>query len=210
MGKQQKYIKRAFLDLLKENDLHSVSIRQLVQKADVSRSCFYSYYSDKYELLQEIEDELIAGFVVIMKKVRQHSVGYFYEGITHRNYPIYTEYFTYIKQHQEVFTILFSARMGDDFTNRFSRAIAKTRHDTLRYWHLDPEPNPWLAFQENLLAASYVSIIKTWLNQDCQPSIEEMGAYLSTLWRPGFFYNETQYQRAVQYMDDNRTAVLSS
>lgn len=199
MGKQKKYIKRAFIALLKEQSIHKISVNSLTKKADVSRSCFYTYYSDKFELLDEIELELITKFTHIMKGLRNKSADYFFNCIEDSHYPIYDTYFHYIEEHRDILSVLLSPTSETNFTFRFMTAIAKTRKETLLYWNISIKDDPFDTFNENLLASSYVSTFKTWLDNDCQPNATKMGHYLSSLWRPGFFYSDEQYQEAIKY-----------
>ena len=52
-------IRRAFMELLSHQPIQSISIRELCEKAGVSRGTFYSHYADIYDLLHQIESEML-------------------------------------------------------------------------------------------------------------------------------------------------------
>ena len=57
--KTEKQIETSLLQLMKEQTFETISIRQLIDLAEVNRSTFYRYYLDKYDLLEKIEDRLL-------------------------------------------------------------------------------------------------------------------------------------------------------
>lgn len=57
--KSKSAIKSAFIQLLKKNNLESITIQQISDLADINRGTFYLNYEDKYALLDEMEDEKI-------------------------------------------------------------------------------------------------------------------------------------------------------
>lgn len=52
-------IRRAFTDLLKRKPISSISIKELCEHAGINRGTFYSHYTDIYDLLNKIEDEMM-------------------------------------------------------------------------------------------------------------------------------------------------------
>ena len=57
--KTEKQIETSLLQLMKEHTFETISIRQLIDLAEVNRSTFYRHYLDKYDLLEKIENRLL-------------------------------------------------------------------------------------------------------------------------------------------------------
>ena len=58
--KTKQLIKDSFLDLLYEKkDIKKVKVTELVKRANIDRTTFYSHYDNIYSLAQEFEDEFI-------------------------------------------------------------------------------------------------------------------------------------------------------
>lgn len=55
----KKAIRESFFSLLEEKDFEKISIRDLTDRAMISRNTFYLHYCDKYDLLNHICDELM-------------------------------------------------------------------------------------------------------------------------------------------------------
>lgn len=47
------------MKLLHEKPITSITVKEICEKADINRSTFYSHYSDQFDLLDKVEDEII-------------------------------------------------------------------------------------------------------------------------------------------------------
>ena len=108
-------IDRAFLSLLKEKDLKDISVSELCEKAEVSRSMFYDNYTDMFTLANVYAEK-------IEKQVEDqpHADGEF------------AWIFEYIKANTDVFEIYFKlgiSKKSADYKTLFFRngvyAVAK-------------------------------------------------------------------------------------
>lgn len=60
--KTKKAIRNAFAELLSEKELNSITVTDITNKADINRKTFYNYYKGIYQIIDEIENELISIF----------------------------------------------------------------------------------------------------------------------------------------------------
>ncbi|WP_249870548.1 TetR/AcrR family transcriptional regulator [Oceanobacillus saliphilus] len=56
----KRNLKRAFTMLMKEKTYRSITVTDIVNRADYNRTTFYRHYQDKEELVQELVDDMIA------------------------------------------------------------------------------------------------------------------------------------------------------
>ncbi|MDR3343740.1 MAG: TetR/AcrR family transcriptional regulator [Treponema sp.] len=66
----KKTLRDALLDLMKVSPIQNIPIKAICGEAGVSRSTFYIYYEDQYDLLREIEDEPLVEIEKIIKKYK--------------------------------------------------------------------------------------------------------------------------------------------
>lgn len=64
--KTKKTIKRALAGLLKQKDIHQITIKELADAADINRKTFYTHYQSLEDVLSEIESELISSLQEIV------------------------------------------------------------------------------------------------------------------------------------------------
>ncbi len=57
--KTKRSLKKALTDMLEKEDFEHIFITELCRKAEVSRITFYSHYSDKYALVDEIFNDML-------------------------------------------------------------------------------------------------------------------------------------------------------
>lgn len=62
----------AFCDLYRTQSIDKISVKELVAKAGYSRATFYNYFTDVYDLLEYIENELVSD---LMERVEAQMSG---------------------------------------------------------------------------------------------------------------------------------------
>ncbi|MDR0706341.1 MAG: TetR/AcrR family transcriptional regulator [Treponema sp.] len=71
-GRKARYTKKALRDslieLMKSKSIIRITIKEICDLADISRSTFYAHYHNQYDLLKQIEEGTIAYFEDILKK----------------------------------------------------------------------------------------------------------------------------------------------
>lgn len=65
----KKAIRNAFAQLLSEKDIDDITIKDISDTADINRKTFYNYYSGIYQIVDEIENEIVTAFEKALKDV---------------------------------------------------------------------------------------------------------------------------------------------
>ncbi len=55
----KKLLKSSLTELLKTKSIYSISIRELCERAGINRSTFYKYYENQFDLLSEMEHDML-------------------------------------------------------------------------------------------------------------------------------------------------------
>ena len=58
----REQLKRALTQLLLEKPVREITVRELTDRADVNRGTFYAHYTDLYDMLEQMENELLEAF----------------------------------------------------------------------------------------------------------------------------------------------------
>lgn len=59
-GRAEDSIRGALLDLMRTRPLHEVRVTELCREADVNRSTFYARYCDVYDVVDQMERDVLA------------------------------------------------------------------------------------------------------------------------------------------------------
>ncbi len=70
----KKILKDSLLELLEQQDIRKISIRSLCELADLNRSTFYKYYDSQYDLLKDMENDLLNQMEMVVSKDSNLSV----------------------------------------------------------------------------------------------------------------------------------------
>ena len=57
-------IRKQFTELLAAKPIQSITVRELCERTGINRSTFYNHYRDVYDLLEKIEEEMLAELAV--------------------------------------------------------------------------------------------------------------------------------------------------
>lgn len=70
----QKAIKQALLELIEEKGFERITVKDITDRAEISRNTFYLHYEDKYDLTNKMCDELMSKlFFNVGKQLRREQ-----------------------------------------------------------------------------------------------------------------------------------------
>lgn len=61
--KTKHAIYKAFVELLNEKDINQITITDVAKRANINRKTFYNYYSDINDVMEEIQNLVVAAFI---------------------------------------------------------------------------------------------------------------------------------------------------
>jgi AcrR family transcriptional regulator len=98
-------IKDSFIKLLKQKSISRITITEICKEADVNRATFYAYYTDQFDLLKQIELELV-------DDINQYIKSYSFNENDSEFLQMMNQIFEYIKDNSELCELLLSDK-GD-------------------------------------------------------------------------------------------------
>src|SRR5690625_2637644 len=52
-------LKESLMSILQDKQIYSITVKEICELADINRSTFYAHYADQFDLLEQVEEELI-------------------------------------------------------------------------------------------------------------------------------------------------------
>lgn len=121
--KTKKALQQALAKLMTQKELRNITVQELADMADVHRATFYTHYHDVYDLYEQIENEILAGFESLMEEDPVHTYEEFFGMMLH-----------YIYQN----AIFFRMLLGKNGENGFhSRIYTLIEENYLEIWQLE-------------------------------------------------------------------------
>ena len=101
-------LKQSFLEIMRDKPINKITVKEVCVKADINRATFYAHFTDVYDMLNTIENELY--------DVIQNSFERGWE--TKSLEELLTEVCTDIKKNGEVYNVILSENGDKSFLNR--------------------------------------------------------------------------------------------
>ena len=167
--KTKKSIQTTLVEMMKETPYQDISVSNLCRKADIGRGTFYLHYNDIYEVVQELEDDLLESFKDIV-------FAYFEEENTQGLQKLIATCLAWIKSNQDMFSV-FLLPSGYDFAERFeSYAIDLFYYHSLKY-----HPTKTPAETKYSITRSFCGImgaVRIWFKEGMNVAPESMSGML--------------------------------
>jgi len=169
----KQVIKDEFIDLYINRSIDSIRIKEITDNAGLNRGTFYIHYQDIYDLLDEVEDELISGLDKHISKIKELIA--INSNITTIK-PFLVQGLEYISERSKYFKAFLGANGSPSFLRKIKH-IAKTKFlDNLRIENKSAEYGDYLI--EYIVSAN-VGIIVYWLETGMKLSAEELTNLMS-------------------------------
>ena len=164
----KKLLKTSLIELMKETPLHSITIKDICDGADVNRSTFYRHYETQFDLYDDIITDISADIELILSKECDEP----------RDICLFlTKVLEYIENNRDTFLVVLSDKgsigLGETFnriTSRFIPAEGTTELGT---------------YVVQFVAAGITSTLWTWLNKPDRRSAKDVARLIYAIMRHG-------------------------
>jgi AcrR family transcriptional regulator len=176
----QATLQRALTGLVQEQDLSQISIADVADRADVSRSTFYDHYRDVHELAEaactSMLDDLF-GFVLALDTARAHP-----PETPEDPDPALTAFFTHFAEHAGLYRSLLGPAGSARVIEHVRRRTTAAAHYSGRLAPADDTPPPEMAGSSDFphdvpaafVAGALIGVATDWLQRGCPQTPLEM------------------------------------
>lgn len=175
---------QALLDLVKEKSYSSISVEEIVQRANLGRATFYLHYKDKEDLLLE---DLTPRLNALVEEVGEKPLTEWYK---ENQGDLVLSIFTIVRENADLFALI--------TRDQSNRVFDRIRHMIMDAGNHMIRENTWLREKAVLLAmpvdyffnyfagAIWASIV-WWAGDGFKKTTEEMGEMFGRLFAPGLW-----------------------
>lgn len=109
---------QGLIQLMEEKDIKDISVKELSDLADINRGTFYLHYSDVYNMLGKIEEELFQEFNEILERdLAVDSIGPMLPK------PVLLDLFIFLDQNRALAKVLIGPHGDMAFVNRLKELV---------------------------------------------------------------------------------------
>ncbi|MBM4761404.1 TetR/AcrR family transcriptional regulator [Bacillus sp. B15-48] len=166
-------IQKSFLQLLKEKPFMKVSVRDITTIAAINRGTFYLHYQDKYDLLHQMEENLLRGLELHLQRLKPDVL--LLEAEKGQISTLAVEVFRYIQTNAELFQVLlgennhfgFHKRLKLFFVNHFGEKMIQNK---TFFQGLTIRKDYFSSFA----TSAFLGLVEQWLDNSLAESPDEM------------------------------------
>jgi AcrR family transcriptional regulator len=181
--KTRKLLQDALVELVSEKDFGSVTIQEILDRANVGRSTFYTHFQDKNELLHSCFDEL--------GKLFENHNSLLLEGnkdLKDSNYADFTlNLFRFVGRNHRLFKALLGRQGIAIFNPPIYDYLFAYMHGAVK---LLESRNKRTSLQTEMVAhyftSAFIGILRWWVEKDMPCTAEEMDKLFKQLSMTGF------------------------
>ncbi len=165
----------ALLALLAEKRYEAITVQDILERANIGRSTFYTHYFDKEDVLESIAEQMLETFG---QQFSQRNVG---QGIVPG-----LELFQHVQQNHQYFQALLRGHAGEVVWEAAQTALSRTIEQALTTTSAKKRPPSIpLAVISQYLAGSFLHLLKWWLRAEMPYTPEQMESIFQQLALPG-------------------------
>ena len=147
-------IRKAFMELLRQKPLTSISVKELCELAGINRGTFYSHYQDVYDLLEQLEQEMMNDF--------QKALEPLLEAKPFHPVEISTGIFRCLQDNSDLCTVT----LGDYGDKRFARRLLNIGREKCM--------EAYLEYYYAFVSEGCIGLLRKWLEDGMTGPAEEI------------------------------------
>ncbi len=168
---------QGLIQLMEVKDIKDISVKELSDLADINRGTFYLHYSDVYDMLGKIEEELFREFNEILERdLSLDGTG----PVISR--PVLLDLFIFLDHNRALARVLTGPHGDMAFMNRLKDLVK----EKLRLLMNNAERSvEHFEYFYSFMVSGCIGVIECWLNQQSPVSPEEIAGYCSAMLQGG-------------------------
>lgn len=176
-------IRQAFTGLLQEKPVQSISVKELCARAGINRGTFYSHYTDIYDLLSQMEEEMMRDFKTALMPLLDSDTA----DLT--PLKITTGIFKCLKENADLCAVTLGKYGDKDFATRLI-TIGRERclESYSKYFaHATPKQ---IEYYYSFVSAGCIGLLEKWLADGMAASAEEIASAAENIMMKGIRFLE--------------------
>lgn len=189
----KQHIILSYLALMRLKKWDKISVIEICKKAEITRGTFYQYFGDIYDLIEQLENELLEDLkdryaACCLRKRALIPVEKFLEKFEYTPPEIFLAWFEFCKDHKEAMLSLLDRKFGDTYFVKKMKVIIKNIIEEMMDSEGTAKDELRAHFVEVFVELHLLSV-QTWLSSETEEflSVEDIVNLLNTM-RVGAMY----------------------
>lgn len=171
----KKLLKQALAQLMDEKEFKDITVRDITERADLNRGTFYLHYTDTYDILNKIENEILFN-IQSMVDEKTNSADLPEDLASCTLMPIAE----YIKENADIFRCLMNNKVSADFIEKFRDFIFKNCSEIIKR-RFSIKDNNINDYYFSFITYGIIGVIKEWLEKKPLIDVSEIVQFADSI-----------------------------
>lgn len=185
--KTKKSLKNSLIQLMASKNVQDITVKELAEKADINRKTFYNYYNSIYDIVSEIEDEIVKS---LEHSLSQWDLSHDLDMAT----KVFQELTTIITNDMEFYGNLLRMKHNDGLTNKLIHRMKERALESIKksLWYKERcKLSPTLDDATISIIVTYTingmfAVYQEWFVSERKITIEELAIKVQQIVMNGF------------------------
>lgn len=174
--KTKKAIRGALAELLSEKDMENITVKEIAERALINRKTFYNYYSGVYQVIDEIDDEIVSSFDAAIRGIDfKHDL--------QNPYVIYSRLTAVLNRDTAFYGYLLSSDRNTGLVSKVTKLLKAKAREALR-GQVEIDDGK-LEMVVDYTISGMVSVYQSWFKNGRKEPIEEISKLVSLIFAKG-------------------------
>lgn len=172
--KTKTQLRQGLAKLMSKKSINEITVKELVEEVDINRSTFYLHYTDIYDMLEKIENELMEE---IMSIITFHD-----ENLKEKedSYSYLVNLFTMLDNNRDICKALVGPHGDMSFITKIEEYISKnTEQYSSKLFQKESQDD--MKYIHSYCITGCVGMIKTWITDNPSDSPQHMAEVTSNM-----------------------------
>lgn len=181
----KRMIQDALAELMEEKAFERITVRDLTEKADINRGTFYLHYRDKYDLLEQSENEIIQEMEELFAEMQRSNIeGDLSYPLTFREsqepYPLMIKLFEYLAENSRFMKIILGPQGDPAFQGKLKEMLRRNITQNIVIQAKEDTIVP-IEYLIAYVSSTYLGIIQHWLENGAKESPRDVSLILARI-----------------------------
>ena len=167
--KTKRAIHTAFAELLTEKDMDDITVTDIANRATINRKTFYNNYRGVYELVDELENEVIRTFETAMQGI----------DFIENPYAVFVKLTEIINSDMDFYGALLRSSRNAGLAHKIRQTLQQKAQDMFAS-RVDMPPDQ-MEVMMNYSISGMVAVYQSWFNSERRQLIEEVSDIVSRM-----------------------------
>jgi AcrR family transcriptional regulator len=171
--RSRENIRTAYVELIHEKGTIEVTVKEVVERADVNRSTFYAHYQDIYAVLEEIENEIVQKLFAFLD-ASEHTE------LLYDPLPFLLRIGRELERNRDFYRLLLETNGSVDFTQKLKDVFLERMLTDKKAFSQIRQQREFLVCM-NLLAGGGVGLFSDWVTGKIDLPMQELASVVNDI-----------------------------